>query len=265
MVQIADEKGGRRRRKSQPELVRVPVPAGSFFYVLRARRGSDPHALFSVAARCAPEVLTALQVPPDAAVRPFTPRVFPMRRAVAALCDLLPRTRLPPRTLAVGVLDPDGALCGGTQALLPLASDVRVVTRDAQRFAPDVFAARRRFGASLTVGEDDALLAGCDAVVCRAPVEATLRAPVVLSCAPAEDVFSLLSVQLPDVYARLCPRGVPPDLFAAALTEKCGVREAALYACRGVAFGGECPDAAQTAALWRARICFRREKLYDVK
>ena len=254
VVETADGKAGRRRRRAQPELTRVPVPDGSFFYVLRMPRRSDPQAMFRLAARCAPVVLTTLQIPPDTGVRPFCPRMFPLRRAAAALCAILPQTRLPPQKLSVGVLDPEGALCGRTQALLPLASDVRIVTEDAQRFAADALRARRQFGASLTVGEDAALLARCGAVVCAVPDDAFAHVPVILACEPADGVFSLLPVQLPDSLARLCPAGIPPDLFAAALTERCGVQMPQLYACRGAVCGGEPLDAAQTAALWKMRI-----------
>ena len=252
VVEIAQEK--RRRRRATPELLRVPLPERTFFYVLRGSRRSEPRTLLRMAARCAPDVLTALPIPPDAAVRRFTPRAFPLQRAAAALCAILPETRLPPQELSVGALDPDGALCGRTEMLLPLAADVRIVTRDPRRFGEDALHARRRFGASLTVGENAALLTDCGAVVCAAPEAAIRGVPVVLSCAPADGAFSLLPVQMPETYARLCPASVPHDLFAAALAEKCGVRAPALFACAGAAYGGEPLDVPRAAALWRARI-----------
>ena len=184
----------------------------------------------------------------------FRPYVFPMRRAAAALCRILPRAQLPPRELAIGVFDPDGALCGQTHPFLPLASDVRIVTRQAERFGTDVLTARRAFGASLTVGEDASLLRNCDAVVCVSPDEAFRGVPVVLSCIPAEDAFCVPPVRLPDSLARICPRSVPPDLFAAALTERCGLNVPDLYACTLVSFGGQQMDVQQAAQLWRSRI-----------
>lgn len=254
VLQAADGKTGRKRRRAQPELVRVPVPGGSFFYVLRMPRQGDAGTLFRLAARCAPVVLTTLPVPPDAGVRLFRPTVFPLRRAACALQTILPRTGLPPQKLSLGVLDPDGALRGAVQTLLPLASDVRVVTRDARQFDPDARSARRRFGAPLTVGEDASLLRRCDAVVCPAPDEAFRDVPVVLSCEAADGAFSLLPVCLPDSLARSCPASVPPDLFAAALAERCGVQMPELFACRGTVFDAAFLDVCGTAALWRLRI-----------
>lgn len=254
VLEIADGKRGGKPRVRRPELVRVAVPGGSFFYVLRAPRRSDPQMLFRLAARCAPDVLTALPVPPDAPVRPFEPCAFPLRRAAAALCAILPLTRLPPQKLTVGAADPQGALCGRTQMLLPLASDVRIVTRQPDAFAFDALSARRRFGVSLTVGEDASLLAHCDAVVCAAPDEAFRDVPLLLSCMPSDGAFSPLPVRLPDSLARLCPQSVPPDLFAAALAEKCGVRVPEWSACTGVLFADRPVQAEQAAALWRERI-----------
>ena len=254
VVEISDGKTGRKRHGRRPELLRVRVPEGSFFYVLRGARHSDPQMLFRIAARCAPVVVTALPVPPGTGVRAFEPRAFPLGRAAAALCAILPQTRLPPQNLSVGVYDPDGALCGGTQKLLPLASDVRIVTRQPERFDGDALLARRRFGASLTVGTDETLLARCHAVVCSAPDPAFRGVPVILSCVPAQDAFFLLPVRLPENLARLCPAGVPADLFAAALAERCGVRTQRLYACRGTGFGAEQLDVCETASAWRMRI-----------
>ncbi len=254
VLEIADGKTARKCRRSRPQLVRVQVRGGSFFYVLRVPRRGDLPAAFRMAARCAPVVLTALPVPPDMRVRLFEPRVFPLRRAAAVLCGILPRTRLPPQKLTVGVCDPDGALCGETHALLPLASDVRIVTGKPDAFAADALSARRLFGASLTVGEDAALLARCDAVVCAVPDAAFRDAPVILSCRPADGAFSLLPAQLPQAYAHLRPASVPTDLFAAALAERCGVRSPEWYDCRGTVFGEERPDAEETAALWRTCI-----------
>lgn len=254
VLEIADGGSGKRQRRRRPELTRVPVRGGSFFYVLRVPRHSDLSVSLRLAARCAPVVVTTLPVQPDACVRLFVPRAFSLRRASAALCAILPRTRLPPQKLTVGALDPDDALCGGTQTLLPLASDVRIVTQKPDLFRADASAARRRFGASLTVDTDASLLTRCDAVVCAAPVEAIRNVPVVLSCEPADGVFSLLPVTLPEDLARLRPDSVPPDLFAAALAQRCGVRDAAFCACTGVSFDGRELDAEQAAALWRARI-----------
>ena len=53
VLEIADGKRGGKPRVRRPELVRVAVPGGSFFYVLRAPRRSDPQMLFRLAARCA--------------------------------------------------------------------------------------------------------------------------------------------------------------------------------------------------------------------
>lgn len=259
VLERADGGRGRKRRGGQPELERVPVPGGTFFYVLRAPRRSDPEKLFRLAQRCTPCVLTTLPIPPDKAGRRFTPRAFPLRRAAAAMCAILPMMRLPPQTLALGVLDPDGALCGRTDVLLPLAADVRIVTNRPQQFARDVVFARRQFGAGVTVGEDAGLLCGCDAVVCGEPDEAFADVPVVLSCRPADGAYSLLPPKLPEEYARLCPASIPHELFAAALAEKCGVRSPALYACTGVDFDGVQTDDTQTAALWRQRIVDRRK------
>ena len=253
-VEIADGKTGRKRRGVRPELTRVPVPEGTFFYVLRGTKRTDPGMLFRTAARCAPDVLTSLPLPPDVPVRLFVPRLFPLRRAQKVLCAILPKTRLPPQKLLVGAFDPDGALCGRTQALLPLSADVRIVTRRPERFDADILRARRLFGATLTVGQDAALLARCDAVVCAAPDEAFRDVPVVLSCVPADGVFSPVPARLPDRFARLCPAQIPHDLFAAALAEKCGVRSPELYACDGVRYAGTAADADAAAAIWRARI-----------
>ena len=265
-VEIADGKTRRKRRGARPELTRVPVPEGTFFYVLRGTKRTDPGTLFRTAARCAPDVLTSLPLPPDAPVRLFVPRLFPLRRAQTALCAILPKTRLPPQKLLVGAFDPDGALCGRTQALLPLSADVRIVTRRPERFDADILCARRLFGAMLTVGQDAALLARCDAVVCPGLHAALRDVPVVLSCVPADGAFSLLPVRLPDGlvspvparlpdrFARLCPAQIPHDLFAAALAEKCGVRSPELYACDGVRYAGTAADADAAAAIWRARI-----------
>ena len=258
VLEIADVKTGRKRRRGRPELVRVPVPEGSFFYVLRAPRRTELSTLFRVAARCAPDVLTALPIPAGAGVRPFVPRIFPMHRAAAALCAILPQTCLPPQKLSVGVLDPGGALCGRTDALMPLAADVRIVTDEPQRFDADALLARRQFGASLTTGRDAALLADCDAVICPTPDMAFRHVPVILSCVPADGAFSLLPMLLPERYARLCPQSIPPDLFAAALAEKCGVRVPELLACTGTVFGSACANAAQTADLWGEKIAGRR-------
>ncbi|MBQ7541716.1 MAG: hypothetical protein IJT44_05440 [Clostridia bacterium] len=258
MFTVVGTENRRRIRRKAPTLGRVAVPHGVPFYVLRADRRFPTQALFSMAARCARDVLTSLPVPPGAPVRVFEPRLFPMRRAADVFVRLLREAALPPQTLSIGVYDPVAALCGRVSPLLPYAADVRIVTRRPVDFDADVLYAAKRFGAGLTVGESAALLTGCGAVVCAVPDEAFADAPAVLSCVRAAGVFSPVGAALPPAYARLCPPDVPPDLFAAALAELCGVCDAALYACSGVVFDGQNMRTEQAGALWRARFLGRK-------
>ena len=96
-METEDGKTGRKRRRREPEILRVPVPEGTFFYVLRGSRRSDPGTLLRLAA-----LLTGTDA--EAALR----GLHADNRTIRGVCELHTTSLSDARHL-LAALDPDQA------------------------------------------------------------------------------------------------------------------------------------------------------------
>lgn len=227
----------RFRREKPARIERVLVKGGASFFLVRVPccgAGSVKRLQ-----RDAPDLPLLLPngVQAGEGLRLFHPQRLPLLCAAMTASEHIRQTHRPVRQNALGVLDPDGVLCGKTACLLPAAGDVRIVTDRPQRFARDVRDAMRSFGAPLTVGSDPALLCGCGVLLCgsSANLPEGVHAQTVYCLGDEmrggfDETIVLSDLRIPPPYDALCPPDVDPLLFAAALYELCGV--GAMERCR---------------------------------
>ena len=249
-VESAGRRSRMRLRRMPPVLSNVSVPGGSPFYILRDSGRTPPQELFRLAARCAPFVLTDLEIPPNAHVRRFDPHVFLLRYAANTLIRLLAAAALAPQTVTLGICDLHGALHGQVCAFLRYAAEVRIVTQNVPGYDMDVRCAARDWGAGLTVGDNPQLLRGCTIVLYARPCP-PVDAPFRFGCAAAPDAFIPQPPCLPPLYTARRPDCVPPEQFAAALAELCGVHVLEQCACPGLLRNAEAFTLPEAADLWR--------------
>ena len=221
-----------RRAKSTTRTC-IRVSGGASFFVLRVPFcGAFPwQTVLREAGRLPVLLPDGLCVPDGFPLRVFRPQRFPLLCAARTASDIL-RREGGACTRSLGVLDPDGALCGRAACLLPAAGDVRIVTDRPERFLEDVRDAMRKYGAALTVGKSRALLQNCRVLLCE-NADGIPGAETIFCLRQTTfrtDTVLLSGVNLPPQYEPLCPPDVRPLLFASALYELCGVR--ALEACR---------------------------------
>ena len=219
-----------RRRTAAAERIRVSVPGGASFFVLRipVRGGTADGRRIRDAVGGTPLLLPdGLQIPDDPPLRVFQPRRLPLLCAAQTAAEWLRRQNTPLSPL--GVLDPHGALRGNTACLLTAASDVRIATDRPGRFADDVHFAMQTYGAALTVDRSASILRGCRALLCG-NADGVPGAETVFCLTQTvyrTDTIRLTGFRLPEPYRSLCPPQTDPLRFAAALYELCGVRSLA--------------------------------------
>ena len=251
-VQTLPAQSGRlldRRRNALPALVRVDPPAGAPFFRLEVpvRRGRAlPFAAMEQAAgrlrtrMLFPEGITppptpvarsAAQSQLEPGLRAFQPKRLPLLLCLRAAQHALRTAGVPARELRVTVVDTKGALSHAMELLVPLAGSLRVYTPDFSLYRAAAARLLHRYGATLILSDSAGCFAQSHVVVADDLRLFTGREQGLIFTPDTETSLQGCRVvrchlpQLPEAYAKLCPAGIDPLLFASALYELCGVKE----------------------------------------
>lgn len=228
---------GRRRRKNVPAVTaqRVALPGAVSFYRLTAQsvNGEVPwRAVSEKAGKLRAFLLLPKGVSPEKAsgVREFLPKTLPQVLLLNAAVDVLKKQQLPAPETQITVVDEAAVLAERIDLLAPFAGTLRVLTAKPERYA---FAQRRLmegFGLSLCVCAAEAPLPENGVLLTRSAARAPrLFRGLIFSFDRRRflfaETFAAADVTLPPKFEALRPPGIDKLQFAAALYERCGIKE----------------------------------------
>jgi hypothetical protein len=234
------------RRPAEPVMVRVNVPGGAPFFRLElsARKGGVPwNAVEQTAGRCRTRMLFPSGIRPPAppkveraaqnepGLRAFQPRRLPLLHCLRAAQQVLRRCETPAQSLSVALVDPRCVAGRALEPLVMLAGSLRVFTPDLPAYRAVAAQLLERYGVTLILSDSEGCFAQSDVVIAddlsmftgkeRGLIFTMPGVPAPSGCR----VCRPAGLPLPEEFAALCPPGIHPLHFAAALFELCGVRE----------------------------------------
>lgn len=217
------------------EILQTAVRNGAPFFTVNVSRirGEIPWDEISFyAGNCAERMLLPKGVIPPATsrVKAFVPKLLPQRVLFNTACELLSRISKNPIGKTITLIDMNGDLTREVHRLVPFASTVRVVTKKEELYEPFSEKIMEDFGASLLI--TDNVDSAADSNIIIAPDGLTDEILPSKTCIvfsgreqPSQGYVSVTGrdMNLQPCYRRIVPQGIEPDIFAAALFEKCGV------------------------------------------
>ena len=213
----------------EPVIERISVFGSAPFFTLTLTCGEneevDTGKIYSLLGRCAGRVIVCGgNIAEDEKVKKFEPRILPSVMLFNSAVDYIKKCGLPPEKTSVAVMDFDGFQKDKLSLLVPLASRIKVITGDPEKFS----AVRRRlyddWGLVLTVTENVNEAGGCTFVIAPRTEKNDFDGGCLLYRNEHSGNTVCLSgsgVTLPDDISKVLPP-CDPLLFASALYELCG-------------------------------------------
>ena len=126
----------------------------------------DTGEIYSLLGRCAGRVIVCGgTITEDEKVKNFEPRILPSVMLFNSAVDYIKKCSLPPEKTSVAVMDFNGFQKDKLSLLVPLASNLKVITGNPEEFSP----VRRRlyddWGLAMTVTENVNEAGGCTFVI----------------------------------------------------------------------------------------------------
>ncbi len=207
----------RRRLNRCPRVREVRVIGGLPFTVIKTafKRGDiNREAVAFAAGRYAGRMILPDGIEPDEVLKEFDTAPFEKIVLFNTAVSLLRESLSCGERHSLCVIDAGGAVAGRLGYLVPLVSDIRVMTENKRAYEADIKSAMDEFGAAVRLcekAEADIILdfdnTGADGKVVFA----------------FERGISGCGVSLPLCYCELLPDGIDPLKFAAALCELCRI------------------------------------------
>lgn len=201
-------------------------------------RAADWRRVASLAGRYADRVLlpVGLEAPP-----PIAPAAFPRyerRVLLQTAIEIIKRTRMPMYRRVAGLVDTTGEHADFLYALLHHYTSVKVVTKQPTLYEAQAERMMAELGAPVMLRDDYSSLNDCVLIIAPDGVDTNekLKCPVLSIKPPGEnqhsDFITDLRVAAPPEVLPLCPDGIEPHRFVAALYEYCGVEPSGFVAGR---------------------------------
>ncbi len=225
---------------------KVPVDRRECFFTASVSRGSRIRwdDLFTRMGRLSREMVLPedLHIPEGCGITRFVPSALGPRVVMNTAAELLDRDGM--RRIPVTVVDPGGRLCGMLIPIVRACAQVRVVTANQTVYRSTCERLMEEYGASVMVCPTGS----------GAPTEGLWILPFggeypcasdALCIMPAGDIpagdrtLLVEGVRLGEDYEAIRPHGIDPPLFAAALYEKCAVRELGTLTAERLTCAGE--------------------------
>lgn len=154
--------------------------------------------------------------------------------------EIIRRTRMPMYRRIAGLVDNNGEYASFLFPLLHHYTTVKVLTGKAAAYIPEAERMMEELGAPVVICEDYAALSDCVIIIAPDGVGVSGRLPCpVLAAKPPDalqhsDFITDLQVLPGSGIAALCPAGIEPSRYLAALYEFCGVEPSGFVAERMV-------------------------------
>ena len=213
----------------EPVIERISVLGSAPFFTLTLvcdeNEEVDTGEIYSLLGRCAGRVIVCGgTITEDEKVKNFEPRILPSVMLFNSAVDYIKKCSLPPEKTSVAVMDFNGFQKDKLSLLVPLASNLKVITGNPEEFSP----VRRRlyddWGLAMTVTENVNEAGGCTFVIAPRTDKSNPDGGCLLyrnEYSGSTVCLSGSGVTLPDDITKVLP---PCNslLFASALYELCG-------------------------------------------
>ena len=220
-----------RRRGFLPEVRRVTVGETHYFlFELERNRGALPLArVRALTGRLDGWVLApeGMVLPPDSGLMRTDSRAYRTHLLIRAAMAFVERQPGGGVWLSVTLIDVDGRCAELAGQLLRRCGTVCVVTAAGERYCAANDHLGRTIGAELILREDAGCVDQSDCVIAPFGLArvgmVTIHPWLFAADTPEGWDVAREQVPLPAPYAAHLPRGIAPDVFAAALFERCGL------------------------------------------
>ena len=213
----------------EPVIERISVLGSAPFFTLTLvcdeNEEVDTGEIYSLLGRCAGRVIVCGgTITEDEKVKNFEPRILSSVMLFNSAVDYIKKCSLPPEKTSVAVMDFNGFQKDKLSLLVPLASNIKVITGNPEEFSP----VRRRlyddWGLAMTVTENVNEAGGCTFVIAPRTDKSNPDGGCLLyrnEYSGSTVCLSGSGVTLPDDITKVLP---PCNslLFASALYELCG-------------------------------------------
>lgn len=164
-------------------------------------------------------------------IKEFSPKILPKLMLFNSACKEIEKAACKPKENSITVIDDDGIYVNLMEKTVPLASTIRVVTKQPQNYKALSESMMRNYGLSLIISEsfDDGAL-GSRFVIAYNPENIPLLFEGTVFSGKKKRFMkgsALIGggITLPEKYEKLWQRNTNKLQFASALYELCGVKE----------------------------------------
>ena len=224
-----------RMRTQSPVLEERRVMNAPFvlLHIMEGARGSSWEEIEEITGRYASRMLLpdGVDAPPDSRVRNLACSEYDRQIFVRTACEIIQRTRMQLYKRVLGLLDADGQYMDWLPELLKYYTAVHVVTREEERYLKKSEHIMQEMGAPVLVGDSLAHFRECVLVLAPAGVQQAGPAPACpvltgekIALPPQWLAAGRLRPQQARHLLELCPKGIEPHRFAAALYEHGGLK-----------------------------------------
>lgn len=212
----------------------VSTENGLPFYLLDIPEGIAPSAWDTVEKKCgryasrivAPRTLT---LPDCGKIRRFVPSSTPSMLTFNTATKIIEKSKIPPENISITLTDINAQHASGLNALLPLASTLRVITARPERYAAACEKAFNEYGASVILRSDYEPSAKPDIVICCDGRLSPKAENAAVFCHKNKACGKLhikgSGIELNPHHTDVIPENIDSVDFAGALTELCGCTE----------------------------------------
>ena len=230
---LKERKINRKERKSivnasvQPHSSERGLP---FFTldVLETKKGIDWQSVSEKCGKYASRIVAprTVTLPDGIGLNRFSPRsVMPMLVFNTA-CREISRADLPADKISITVTDRNSVMYSRIHRLLPLASQIRVITSKPEKYASACIAAMEENGAAIMLRSAYEAVEGVDIVICCDGITSPgMHNSIIFSCGKKSGGRLNIRGQGPEllpVHKSIVPESIEPADFAGALFELCG-------------------------------------------
>ncbi len=196
--------------------------------VLEEKRGIDWKSVFDRCGRYASRIVAPrnLILPDESGLKRFVPVSMNSLLIFNTAKNIIEKSELPPDKFSITLTDRNGIYPSRIHELLPLSSQIRIVTAFPGRYSAACANALNEYGASLIIRPSYEENSKPDAVICAdGAVTSSMKNAAVFACkrkTGGKLLFSGSNITLFPEHSEIIPSDIDAVDFAGALTELCG-------------------------------------------
>ncbi len=196
--------------------------------ILDEKRGIDWKNVFNRCGRYASRIVAPrnLILPDESGLKRFVPLSMSSLLTFNTAGNIIKESDLPPDKFSITLTDRNGIFPSKIDELLPLSSQIRIVTAHPERYSAACANALNEYGASLIIRPSYEENSKPDAVICAdGAVTSSMKNAAVFACkrkTGGKLLFTGSGITLSPEHLEIIPDGIDAVDFAGAITELCG-------------------------------------------